>query len=143
MKLSHLPLRAAIGAFFVNSGLSKRSLEGEAAAGVHGMAANAIPAIKRIDPNRFGRLLSTGEILIGAALLLPAVPSVVAGAGLLGFSAGLMRLYWVTPGMHRPKDPRPTEQGIPLAKDAWLVGAGLTLVLDDLVARLPAMLKRR
>jgi hypothetical protein len=106
MKLSHLPLRAAIGAFFVNSGLSKRSLEGEAAAGVHGMAANAIPAIKRIDPNRFGRLLSTGEILIGAALLLPAVPSVVAGAGLLGFSAGLMRLYWVTPGLPKRQDPR-------------------------------------
>jgi hypothetical protein len=143
MNLSHLPLRVAIGAFFVNSGLSKRSLEGDAAAGVHGMAANAIPAVKRIEPTRFGRLLSTSEILIGTALLLPVIPSAVAGAGLLGFGAGLMRLYWATPGLHEPNDPRPTEQGIPIAKDAWLVGAGLTLVLDDLVGRLPAVMRRR
>jgi hypothetical protein len=34
--------------------------------------------------------------------------------------------------MHEPGDPRPTQQGIPLAKDVWLVGAGLTLILDDL-----------
>jgi uncharacterized membrane protein YphA (DoxX/SURF4 family) len=143
MNLSHLPLRLAIGAFFVNSGLSKRSLEGEAAAGVHGMAANAIPAIKRIQPNRFGQLLSTGEILIGTALLLPVVPSAVAGAALVGFGSGLMRLYWATPGLHPPNDPRPTEQGIAIAKDSWLVGAGLTLLLDDLLGRLPAVMKRR
>jgi uncharacterized membrane protein YphA (DoxX/SURF4 family) len=143
MNLTHLPLRLAIGAFFVNSGLSKRNLEGEQAAGMHGMATNAIPAIKRFEPTQFGRLLSTGEILIGAALLLPVVPSAVAGAGLLGFGAGLMRLYWATPGLHEPNDPRPTEQGVPIAKDAWLVGAGLTLILDDLVGRLPSVLKRR
>jgi uncharacterized membrane protein YphA (DoxX/SURF4 family) len=138
MNLSHLPLRVAIGAFFVNSGMSKRNLDGEAAAGMHGMAANAMPPLKRIEPATFGRLLSSTEILIGAALLLPVVPSVVAGAGLVGFGAGLMRLYWATPGMHEPGDPRPTTQGIPIAKDTWLVGAGLTLILDDLVGRLPS-----
>jgi hypothetical protein len=63
MNLSHLPLRAAIGAFFVNSGLSKRSLDGDAAAGVHGMAAKAMPVVNRIEPAKFGRLLSGSEIL--------------------------------------------------------------------------------
>jgi hypothetical protein len=143
MNVTHLPLRVAIGAFFVNSGVSKRSLDGEAAAGVHGMAAQAIPAVKRVEPNRFGRLLSRSEIALGAALMLPVVPSALVGAGLLGFGAGLMRLYWATPGMHEPGSPRPTQQGIPIAKDVWLVGAGLTLLLDDLVGRLPSVLKRR
>jgi hypothetical protein len=143
MILSHLPLRLAIGAFFVNSGVSKRSLDGEAAAGVHGMAAQAIPAVKRIEPGQFGRLLSGTEIALGAALLLPIVPSALVGAGLVGFGAGLMRLYWATPGMHEPGSPRPTQQGIPIAKDSWLVGAGLTLLLDDLAGRLPSILKRR
>jgi hypothetical protein len=143
MNLSHLPLRVAIGAFFVNSGVTKRSLEGEAAAGLHGMAAQAIPAVKRIEPTKFGRLLSSSEIALGAALMLPVVPSALVGAGLFGFGASLMRLYWATPGMHEPGSPRPTQQGIPIAKDVWLVGAGLTLLLDDLMGRVPAVLKGR
>ena len=142
MNLSHLPLRLAIGAFFVNSGVSKRTLDGDAAAGLHGMAAQAIPAVKRVEPVRFGRLLSGSEIALGTALLLPIIPSAVVGAGLLGFGAGLMRLYWVTPGMHEPGNPRPTQQGTPIAKDSWLVGAGLTLLLDDLIGRV-RVLKRR
>jgi hypothetical protein len=48
MKLAHLPLRVATGAYILNSGLSKTNLEGEAAEGVHAMAANAIPALKQI-----------------------------------------------------------------------------------------------
>ena len=29
----------------------------------------------------------------------------------------------------------PTQQGIPLAKDAWMMGIGLGLVIDDLTDR--------
>jgi hypothetical protein len=29
----------------------------------------------------------------------------------------------------------PTQQGIPLAKDAWMMGIGLALVIDDLTDR--------
>ena len=139
MNLSHLPLRIAIGAFVLNSGLSKRSLEGEAAEGIHGMAVGAVPPLKRFEPEKFARLLSGTEIALGAALLLPIIPSAVVGAGLVGFSAGLVRLYWATPGMHEEGDPRPTQQGIPLAKDVWLLGAGLTLILSDLANRRHAM----
>jgi uncharacterized membrane protein YphA (DoxX/SURF4 family) len=133
MKLAHLPLRAAIGAFFINSGLEKRTLEEEPASAVHGMAVAAVPALKGLPPRTFARVLAGTEIAIGTALLLPVIPSVVVGVGLCGFSAGLLRLYWVTPGLHPPGNPRPTQAGIPLAKDLWLFGAGLTLILDDVI----------
>ena len=50
MKLAHIPLRVATGAYILNSGLSKQGLEGQAAEGLHGMATNAIPALKKIPP---------------------------------------------------------------------------------------------
>ena len=62
MKLAHIPLRVATGAYILNSGLSKQGLEGQAAEGLHGMATNAIPALKKIPPEQFGRISSTGEI---------------------------------------------------------------------------------
>ena len=46
----HIPLRVATGAYILNSGLSKQGLEGQAAEGLHGMATNAIPALKKIPP---------------------------------------------------------------------------------------------
>ncbi|MFG1954399.1 hypothetical protein [Micromonospora sp. NPDC048830] len=135
MKLTHVPLRTTVGAFILNSGLGKRSLEGEAAAGMHGMAAGAVPQLRQLGPDRFARLLSRGEMALGAALLAPFVPSLLAGLGLTAFGAGLLQLYLRTPGMREPGSLRPTQQGIGLAKDVWLVGAGLTLVLDDLTHR--------
>jgi hypothetical protein len=69
---------------------------------------------------------------LGAALLLPIVPAVVAGAGLVGFAGGLLGLYLRTPGMHQGL--RPTQQGTPIAKDVWLLGIGAALVLDEVLA---------
>ena len=135
MKLAHLPLRVATGAYILNSGLSKQGLEGQAAEGVHGMASSAIPPLKRIPPEQFAKFLSTGEIALGAALLIPFVPSALVGAALAGFSAGLVQLYLKTPGMRQPGSIKPTQEGIGLAKDAWLLGAGLTLLLDGLPKR--------
>jgi uncharacterized membrane protein YphA (DoxX/SURF4 family) len=135
MNLSHLPLRIAIGAYVLNSGLSKWGLEGQAVESLHGMAVGAVPPLKRLRPPTFARLLAGTEIALGSALLLPFVPSALAGAGLCGLGGGLIRLYWATPGMRKPGSPLPTQQGSALAKDVWLVGAGLTLVLGDLTGR--------
>jgi hypothetical protein len=72
MKLAHLPLRASIGAYFLDSGLGKRNLEAEAAQAMHGMAVAALPQLGQLDPPRFAKLLSYSEIALGAALLAPA-----------------------------------------------------------------------
>ncbi|QIX27148.1 hypothetical protein ncot_11480 [Nocardioides sp. JQ2195] len=136
MKLSHVPLRLATGAFILNSGLSKRKLPPEAAEGLQGMAANAIPQAKSMDPKVFGQTLSTGEIALGAALLTPFVPSVLAGAALTAFGGGLIQMYLKTPGMTEEGSKfRPSQQGTAIAKDTWLVGVGLSLLIDGLTSR--------
>ncbi len=131
MNIAHIPLRLATGAFILNSGLSKRGLPPEAAAGIHGMAAGAIPQFKDVPPEKFLKGLTAGEIALGAALLAPFVSSRLAGLGLAAFGAGLIQLYLNTPGMHEPGDIRPTQEGTGIAKDVWLLGAGLTLFLDS------------
>jgi hypothetical protein len=86
--------------------------------------------LKRIDARRFASLLAAGEIATGAALLLPVVPAAVAGAALTGFAGALLGLYAKTPGMRREGSVWPTEEGIGLAKDVWMLGIGLSLVID-------------
>jgi hypothetical protein len=127
-----LPARVAAGAFILNSGLGKWGLDEERAAGLHGMAANAYPFLAKLPPKDFGRLLSVAEIGLGAALLIPLVPAKLAGAGLTAFSGGLLGLYLKTEGMREEGSVRPTQQGIPLAKDVWMLGIGLSLLVDDL-----------
>jgi hypothetical protein len=66
---------------------------------------------------------------VGSALLLPISPR-IAGLGLTTFAAGLMGLYLKTPGMRLDGSIRPSQQGTAIAKDVWLLGSGLSLVLD-------------
>jgi hypothetical protein len=44
----------------------------------------------------------------------------------------LLGLYWRTPELHEDDDPRPTQQGVPIAKDSWLFAIGLALMTDAL-----------
>lgn len=129
-KAWQLPLRITTGAFILNSGLSKRSLDHEASARLHGFAATAHPELKAMDTGSFVKLLSSVEIALGTALLLPLVPSWLAGAGLTAFSAGLIRLYLFGPGLREEGSVRPSEQGIAIAKDSWMLGIGLALLID-------------
>ncbi|WP_019631254.1 hypothetical protein [Actinomadura atramentaria] len=133
--LHQLPVRLATGAFILNSGLTKSKAPEEAASGIHGMASGTYPFLKDMDPQEFTKRLSQAEIALGAALVLPFVPSVVAGAALTAFAGGLVGLYLKTPGMRREGSLRPTEQGIPIAKDTWLLGVGLGLVMEGLGRR--------
>ncbi|HEY3502364.1 MAG TPA: hypothetical protein VGN37_06165 [Actinocatenispora sp.] len=134
-KLAHWPARLATGAYILNSGLGKRKADEETATGLHGMASGAYPFLKEVEPPKFTRLLSVAEITVGAAVLLPVVPTAVAGLALLGLGGGLVGMYARTPGMHEPGSLRPTQQGIALAKDFWLVGIGASLLLDALGER--------
>ncbi len=126
-----LILRLATGASILNSGLNKRGADEDTAVSLHGMAVGTYPFLDKIDPATFTRLLSAGEIALGSALLIPLVPNRLAGAGLSAFAAGLLGLYLRTPGMHKPRSLLPTQEGPPNAKDSWLVGAGLALLIGD------------
>lgn len=130
-----LPPRLATGAFILNSGVTKLSADEETAARLHGMAAATYPFLGKMKPQDFARLLAAGEIAVATALLLPVVPAGVAGLALTAFSGGLIGLYLKTPGMRKEGSLRPTQQGVPLAKDAWLVGIGVGLMLDGLPDR--------
>ena len=132
MQISRLPLRAITGAFILNSGITKLKAGPETAEGVHGFATAAYPEFKRLRPEQFTKLLAAGEVALGAALLTPVIPAAVAGAGLTAFSAGLLRLYLKIPGMHHEGSLKPTEDGIALAKDSWLLGIGLSLLTSPL-----------
>jgi uncharacterized membrane protein YphA (DoxX/SURF4 family) len=130
IRLRHVPGRLATGAFILNAGLSKRQPDDATAAMLHGMAAGTYPFLKPIPPRRFVNLLSAGEITLGAVLLLPVVPTALAGAALVAFSAGLLGMYVRTPGMREEGSVRPTQQGTIIAKDVWMLGIGLGLVID-------------
>jgi hypothetical protein len=135
VQLHHVPGRVAAGLFVLNSGLTKRHVDSEAAAGMHGMAAGTYPFLGAVDAQRFARQLSTGEIALGAALLAPVVPTAVAGTALAGFSAGLLGMYLRLPGMRQEGSLRPTQQGTGIAKDVWLLGIGAGFVLESLTRR--------
>jgi hypothetical protein len=124
---SNIPLRLTAGAFILNAGITKWTAGEQAATGMHGMAAGTYPFLKSVQAPQFLKLLSGGEMALGAALLLPFVPAAVAGAGLTAFAGGLLGLYLRTPGMH--ENLRPTQQGTAIAKDVWLLGIGTSLLL--------------
>jgi uncharacterized membrane protein YphA (DoxX/SURF4 family) len=127
--LSEIPARVSAGAFILNSGLGKRGADEATAAGLHGFATGTYPFLKSVPPQQFAKYLSTAEIVIGAALLTPLVPTFVAGTALTVFSGGLLGLYLRTPGMRKEGSLAPTQDGLVLAKDAWLVGIGLSIML--------------
>ena len=130
MNLTHAPLRAATGAFILNSGLTKLGADAATAQQLHGFASTAYPQFTNVDAGTFVKVLGAAEVALGAALLTPKVPSAVVGPALAGFGVGLLGLYARVPGLRQEGSIRPTENGVPIAKDVWLVGAGATLGLQ-------------
>jgi hypothetical protein len=135
VKLADMAPRIATGAFILNSGLGKRNVDAEHAGMLHGMASGTYPFLGKMDPQQFAKLLSAGEITLGVALLAPVVPTALAGLGLTAFAGGLLGMYLKTPGMRQEGSLAPTQQGIGLAKDVWMLGMGLGFVADALANR--------
>jgi hypothetical protein len=124
------PLRFAAGAFILNSGLDKRDVPDDTAESLHEWAKTTrLPVIHDMEPDTFVDTLYKSEVALGSALLTPIVPRRLAGLGLTAFAAGLMRLYWTTPGARQEGDVRPTQKGLGQAKDLWLFAIGLALLL--------------
>jgi hypothetical protein len=130
MRLSHIPLRVVTGAFILNSGLGKRHLDKESAAGLQAMAVRVFPQFGRLEPEQFGKFISYAETALGAALLTPFLPSRLVGLGLGVFSGSLVTMYFKTPGMTLEDGIRPSRQGTVLAKDVWMLGIAAALILD-------------
>ncbi|THJ67946.1 DoxX family membrane protein [Arthrobacter echini] len=127
---SHIPLRLITGAFILNSGLGKTALDEGTAGFMQSMASKGFPQASQLEPAQFGKILAASEIAVGSALLAPFIPSKLAGLGLLAFSAGLMTMYFRTPEMTEDDGIRPTQDGITLAKDSWMVAIALALIID-------------
>ena len=135
IKLADVAPRVATGAFILNAGLGKWSADEGTARGLHGMASGAYPFLGKLEPQQFVKLLAAGEITLGTALLAPVVPTALAGAGLAAFASGLLGLYLRTPGLRKEGSIAPSQQGIPLAKDVWMLGIGLGFVVDAVARR--------
>jgi hypothetical protein len=135
MSLTQVPLRLATGAYILNSGIGKVGADEGTAQYLHGAAASAYPALfKDMEPAKFARLIAASEIGVGAALLAPMVPATIAGAVLTSFGASLVGMYLRTPAMTLDDGIRPSQEGMAVAKDVWLVGAGLTLLTQGLAS---------
>jgi uncharacterized membrane protein YphA (DoxX/SURF4 family) len=127
-----LPQRLVTGAYILHSGIEKWGGSPEQAVGIHRLASGAYPVLKDIEPTTFLKILSMGEMATGTLLLLPIVPNRVAGAALTGFSGALVTMYLRTPALHKPGSVWPSQSGIAVSKDVWMLGIGTGLLLDSL-----------
>jgi len=99
------------------------------------MAAGAFPVLKDVPPARFLRVLAAGEIVVGTALIVPVIPGALAGAALTGFSGALLAMYGRTPALRRPGSIWPSQAGIGVSKDVWMLGIGLGLMAGAITDR--------
>ena len=135
-KLWHVPVRLATGAIILDQGLQKLGADEDTAKWLHGQAVHAFPRLAEMDPKEFMQLLSASEIGLGAALLgIGFVPSSLAGLALGAFGGSLVRLYLKSPGTRREGGIAPSQQGVGLAKDSWMLAIGVALVLDSVFGR--------
>jgi hypothetical protein len=131
-KLWHVPVRLATGAIILDQGLLKLKADDDTAKWLHGQAVHAFPQFADMEHKEFLQLLSAGEIALGTALLgIGLVPSGLAGLALGVFGGSLTRLYLKAPGTRREGTIAPSQQGVGLAKDSWMLAIGTALVLDS------------
>lgn len=124
-------MRVTTGAYILHSGLEKWNGDEQTAGFLHGAAITAFPQFKGMRPAQFLKLLAACEISLGTALLLPLFPARLAGLGLTAFSGALLKVYANSPALRKPGSIWPSHQGIAMSKDVWMLGIGLSLVLDS------------
>ncbi|MGH9304771.1 MAG: hypothetical protein ACRDZ5_10215 [Acidimicrobiales bacterium] len=137
-QLHDMPGRVATGAYILHSGLGKWRADADHAAALHGQASKAFPVLEQVPPRIFVKVLSAAELATGALLLIPFVPTALAGSVLTAFSGGLVAMYMRTPEMREPGSIWPSRSGMAVSKDSWMLGMGVGLVLDATGRRLRA-----
>lgn len=129
--LSSAALRLIPAAMIINSGIGKLSMDAQSSAGLQQFAATGIKEMEKLPSDKFGKFIGISELAVGGALAAPFIPNRLAGAALTVFGSGLMTLYFNNEGNTLEDGVRPSESGLPLAKDSWLVAIGLGLMLSD------------
>ena len=132
--LRRAPLRLTSGAFVLNSGVAKFGADDESSKKLQATAATMVPQVDRMDPRVFARVVAGAEVGLGAALLLPVVPPAAAGLGLTLFAGSALSAWLHAPGAKPEGSMRPTTESLPIAKDAWMLGSGVSLLVDALTA---------
>ena len=130
VKLRDVPGRAATGGYILHSGLEKWHGSEEQAKGVHALASGAYPILAKVPPPTFLKVLAAAEIGTGTALLVPFVSNKLAGAALTAFAGSLVGMYLRTPALRKPGSVWPSQSGIGVSKDIWMLGIGLGLLVD-------------
>jgi len=126
--ISDAILRGVTGAFITNTGVGKIGMPAEHSAGIQQAAASGIPALAKLPSGKFGSWLGWAETAIGATLLAPFVPNRVAGAALTAFSGGLLSMYFRNPENTEADGIRPSQEGMGLSKDVFMLAIGLSLL---------------
>jgi len=126
--ISDAILRGVTGAFITNTGVGKIGMPAEHSAGIQQAAASGIPALAKLPSDKFGSWLGWAETAIGATLLAPFVPNRVAGAALTAFSGGLLSMYFRNPENTEADGIRPSQEGMGLSKDVFMLAIGLSLL---------------
>jgi len=132
--LRRAPLRLTTGAFVVNSGISTFNADDETTKKLQTSAARLVPQVERMDSRTFAKVLAAGEVTLGTALMLPVVPAAVAGLGLSAFAASLLATQRHTNGQHADARSEPPAPATVTATDAWMLGAGVSLLIDALTS---------
>lgn len=128
------PLRLTTGAFVLNSGVSTFNADGVTAKRLQTAAAKLVPQVERMDPRTFAKAVAAGEVTLGTALMLPIVPPAIAGLGLSAFAASLLATRGSSNGGHVDVGGARPESAVPQATEAWMIGAGVSLLLDALTS---------
>jgi uncharacterized membrane protein YphA (DoxX/SURF4 family) len=129
--LADLPLRASTGGFLVWSGLRtlQRPRRGDALLTAAAHSAPALEDVFGAEPARFARLVGAAQLGLGAWVVSGAWPR-ASGLALATYAAGPLSLLFTVPGNRATGSSwEPSERGTALAKDVWLLGAGLSLAL--------------
>jgi hypothetical protein len=120
------------GAFVVNSGVSRFGADDAAMKRLQTSAAKLVPQVERMSPRTFSRAVAAGEVTLGTAIMLPLVPAAAAGIGLSVFAASLVAARQPTSGQHVDPTDDATGSAVPNATEAWMLGSGVSLLLDAL-----------
>lgn len=135
IKPRDFPGRIVTGTYILHEGLGKWNADDERAVRLHARASAAFPLFRPMAPRRFVKLLSVAEITTGSLLLIPLVPTALAGLVLTGFAGGLVSMYLRSPDLHQADSVWPTSNGVAVSKDSWLLAMGVGMLVDSVGRR--------